>query len=167
MNKERGRKTGGSAPTEFFGGITDLYFTPDLPSDVYVFNILDAQTARACAHRCTDASLSTNVQRCTNSHPLPPPLSIHPPFSPVTRPLVHPSLPLISTQIRDLLFPLLFFSRFFPPPSFISFPPCLCFSSRASSTSPHLFREIPPFLACSLHDPLKSFSLCISRNSFS
>lgn len=36
------RKTGGSVPTEFFGGITDLYFTPDLPSDVYVFNILDA-----------------------------------------------------------------------------------------------------------------------------
>lgn len=66
MNKvEGGRKTGGSAPTEFFGGITDLYFTPDLPSDVYVFNILDAQTARACAHRCTDASRSTNVQRCT------------------------------------------------------------------------------------------------------
>lgn len=51
-----GRKTGGSAPTEFFGGITDLYFTPDLPSDVYVFNILDAQTARArvraSMHRC-------------------------------------------------------------------------------------------------------------------
>lgn len=44
------------ASTEFFGGITDLYFTPDLPSDVYVFNILDAYRVHAHAwilmHRC-------------------------------------------------------------------------------------------------------------------
>lgn len=124
-------KTGGSAPTEFFGGITDLYFTPDLPSDVYVFNILDAHRARA---RCTDASLPLNVQRSTNSYPLSylpiPPLAVL-----LLVPLVVVLLllilllvvvvvvvvvvaftlspPLISTQIRDLLsasFPLLAFS---------------------------------------------------------
>lgn len=62
-------KTGGSAPTEFFGSITDLYFTPDLPSDVYVFNILDA-FARVRAR--TSASMHprsmSNAQRSTNSY---------------------------------------------------------------------------------------------------
>jgi len=65
-------KTGGSAPTEFFGGITDLYFTPDLPSDVYVFNILDAS---ARVRTRTSASMHPrsmpNAQRSTNSY-LPP-----------------------------------------------------------------------------------------------
>lgn len=63
---KRGRKTGGSAPTEFFGSITDLYFTPDLLSNVYVFNILDARRVHARAN--TDASRSPNIQRSTNSY---------------------------------------------------------------------------------------------------
>lgn len=124
-NRDRGtvgrenRKTGGSAPTEFFGGITDLYFTPDLPSDVYVFNILDAHPARARA-RCTDASLPLNVQRSTNSYPLSylpiPPLSCVPVVVVIVLLLLllvvvvvivviafTLSSPLISTQICDLL----------------------------------------------------------------
>lgn len=103
-------KTGGSAPTEFFGGITDLYFTPDLPSDVYVFNILDAHRAsERASERCTDASLPLNVQRSTNSLSSPPlscpssSSSLSSSWSSLSSLRVHPRLPLISTQIRDLL----------------------------------------------------------------
>jgi len=98
-------------------------------------------------------------------------LSIHPSHPPfyLSRVLVHPSFPLISTQIRDLLFAFLslFLAAFFP--TFHFFPLSRIFASlyTSSHTSPHLFREIPSFLAYSLRDPLKSFSLCASRNSFS
>lgn len=160
-------KTGGSAPTEFFGGITDLYFTPDLPSDVYVFNILDA-SARVRAR--TSASMHSrsmpNAQRSTNSYLLP----FH---STPRRVFARLRFPLISTQIRDLLSACLSLSA---PSSLLSLShiyalTLLPFPSRSlSSRAFNIFVLVPrissPFLACSLRDSLKSFSLCSSAIHF-
>lgn len=161
-------KTGGSAPTEFFGGITDLYFTPDLPSDVYVFNILDA-SARVRAR--TSASMHPrsmpNAQRSTNSYL--PPLSFSYPLS----------------RSRSSTFSSHFYTN---PRSFIRFPLAVCPSPSLSLSFSHTLTLFPfpshslssrafnifvlvprissPFLACSLRDSLKSFSLCSSAIHF-
>lgn len=45
---------GSSTPAKFFIGITDLYFTPDLPSDTDVFRICSERGAE-----CTDAPRQT------------------------------------------------------------------------------------------------------------
>ena len=106
-----------------------------------------------------DASRSTNVQRCTNSHSLPPPSSYSPRF-------------LVARSCSSLTC-----SHFYTnPQSFIRFSLSLSLSLflfsysflfsvslRVSSISSHLFGEISLFLACSLRDPLKSFSLCTFR----
>lgn len=81
-------------------------------------------------------------------------------FTPRFLSFLHKSMIFYSLFSRS--FSLSFFSTFhFFPSVFLSLFARL-------RTSPHLFREIPPpFLACSLRDPLKSFSLCTLRNSFS
>lgn len=147
-------KTGGSAPTEFFGGITDLYFTPDLPSDVYVFNILDAPV-RACVRPRTSASMP-NAQRSTNSYPAP--LFPLPPF-------VFPSSSLISALSSHFYTNPRFFIRFSLSLFlflFLSHSPL----PRVPSTFSCLFREFSRLFSCSLRDSLKSFSLCFSAIHF-
>lgn len=108
------------------------------------------------------AILSSSLGR--SIHPTLPPLSLNP--------VAPPRSSLASSHFYTNPWSFIRFSLplsrcpFFPL-TFHFFPLCVCFSSRSSSTSPHLFREIPPFLTCSLRDPLKSFSLCTARNSFS
>lgn len=152
-----------------FSAALPIYILRRIYRRMCMFLISWMHKPRARARIDAPMRLSTNVQRCTNSYPLPPPP--YPPLPPVSRrassfiprflsfqhkSVIFYSLLSLSLSPRCLFFPF----HFLPSVS-------LCFSPRASSTSPYLFREIPPFLACSLRDPLKSFSLCTLRNSFS
>jgi len=69
-----------------FSAALPIYILRRIYRRMCVFLISWLHKPHACAHRCTDASRSTNIQRCTNSYPLSPPL--HPLV--FARFLVHP-----------------------------------------------------------------------------
>jgi hypothetical protein len=135
----------------FSAALAILYFTLDLASDVYVFNIPDA---RADTDACADAS---------RSH-----LADHgpPPASPRGRPPPRgrsAALPLISAQIRDPLSAL----SFSHPGSFFLLSLSLLLVLHACNVSVSFPRASSFSRSLAPRDPLKSLSLCSSRYSFS